>query len=93
MSIPRGFFSSHKSVKTRCSPAPSQDDVHVAESADHPVQVITGSHLTAVIAKDKNHTEFGVIQKTCREVRDKGSLKTASTVAPADWHSQRVLQC
>lgn len=28
------------------------------------MQVITGSHLTAVIAKDKDHTKFRVIQKT-----------------------------
>jgi|UPI00001F76FF hypothetical protein len=39
------------------------------------MQVITGSHLTAVIAKDKDHTKFRVVQKTCREVRDRDSLK------------------
>lgn len=56
------------------------------------MQVITGSQLTAVIAKDKDHTKFRVVQKTCRDVRDRDNLKTARTAAPADWHCPRVLQ-
>lgn len=63
--------------------APSQDDVHVAESADHSLQVIIGSHLTAVIAKDKDHAKLRVIQKTCRSERwDSLKPRAADRLAP-----------
>lgn len=41
--------------------ASSHDNVHVTESADHSLQVIAGSHLTAVIAEHEDHTKLGVI--------------------------------